>query len=105
YHYSPSTLVFSVSAPPTLLLTLFFFNHTATPEIYTLSLHDALPISATGDVSLRTADANAAQIGGRRCAQGDARRWAGAGDRRPARGADLLAKPSPVRAFGAVEPA
>src|SRR6266480_8100323 len=27
---------------PTLI---FFFNHTATPEIYTLSLHDALPIS------------------------------------------------------------
>src|SRR6516162_10948694 len=26
----------------------FFFNHTATPEIYTLSLHDALPISAAG---------------------------------------------------------
>src|SRR3712207_8311655 len=24
---------------------LFFFNHTATTEIYTLSLHDALPIS------------------------------------------------------------
>src|SRR5205823_14191532 len=24
----------------------FFFNPTATPEIYTLSLHDALPISA-----------------------------------------------------------
>src|SRR5438034_9724327 len=24
--------------------SLFFFNHTATPEIYTLSLHDALPI-------------------------------------------------------------
>src|SRR5712692_12017019 len=23
----------------------FFFNHTATTEIYTLSLHDALPIS------------------------------------------------------------
>src|SRR5438105_11205753 len=23
----------------------FFFTHTATPEIYTLSLHDALPIS------------------------------------------------------------
>src|SRR5438552_6847417 len=22
----------------------FFFNHTSTPEIYTLSLHDALPI-------------------------------------------------------------
>src|SRR5439155_22629749 len=24
---------------------LFFFNHTSTTEIYTLSLHDALPIS------------------------------------------------------------
>src|ERR1051326_9551330 len=32
---------------PVLLLTLFFFffNDTATTEIYTLSLHDALPIS------------------------------------------------------------
>src|SRR6266481_2827414 len=27
------------------LFCLFFFNDTATPEIYTLSLHDALPIS------------------------------------------------------------
>src|SRR6266404_9950345 len=27
------------------LLSSFFFNDTATPEIYTLSLHDALPIS------------------------------------------------------------
>src|SRR5258706_14275126 len=27
-----------------LLLILFFFNDTATTEIYTLSLHDALPI-------------------------------------------------------------
>src|SRR5258708_14736696 len=30
-----------------LLLRTFFFNDTATTEIYTLSLHDALPISAT----------------------------------------------------------
>src|SRR5690348_13507800 len=29
---------------PSLSLYLFFFNDTATPEIYTLSLHDALPI-------------------------------------------------------------
>src|SRR2546426_8815505 len=28
-----------------LLLSFFFFNDTATTEIYTLSLHDALPIS------------------------------------------------------------
>src|SRR5690348_18052253 len=35
-----------------LLSTLFFFNDTATTEIYTLSLHDALPISrACGDRS------------------------------------------------------
>src|ERR1044071_10495009 len=29
----------------TLFLFFFFFNDTATTEIYTLSLHDALPIS------------------------------------------------------------
>src|SRR5690349_23998427 len=28
---------------------LFFFNDTATTEIYTLSLHDALPISGAND--------------------------------------------------------
>src|SRR5437016_9688122 len=28
------------------LVLLFFFNNTSTTEIYTLSLHDALPISA-----------------------------------------------------------
>src|SRR5258708_14425417 len=28
-------------------LSFFFFNDTATTEIYTLSLHDALPISVT----------------------------------------------------------
>src|SRR5438034_10647558 len=30
---------------PILILFSFFFNDTATTEIYTLSLHDALPIS------------------------------------------------------------
>src|SRR3712207_8302431 len=30
-------------------LTSLFFNDTATTEIYTLSLHDALPISVTED--------------------------------------------------------
>src|SRR5690349_22730288 len=32
-----------------LFLLFFFFNDTATTEIYTLSLHDALPISPTID--------------------------------------------------------
>src|SRR2546428_11249541 len=35
--------------PPQALANIFFFfNDTATTEIYTLSLHDALPISAPG---------------------------------------------------------
>src|SRR5260221_4127942 len=34
----------------------FFFNDTATTEIYTLSLHDALPISAKGVVFLTLED-------------------------------------------------
>src|SRR2546422_1844769 len=40
-------------------LLFFFFNDTATTEIYTLSLHDALPISApeAGTASTRTASA------------------------------------------------
>src|SRR3712207_6866797 len=32
-----------------VILFFFFFNDTATTEIYTLSLHDALPISVRGD--------------------------------------------------------
>src|SRR5689334_24765453 len=31
-----------------IILLFFFFNDTATTEIYTLSLHDALPISDVG---------------------------------------------------------
>src|SRR2546427_10796752 len=31
-----------------LISSFFFFNDTATTEIYTLSLHDALPICVTG---------------------------------------------------------
>src|SRR5690349_23532916 len=34
---------------------LFFFPDTPTTEIYTLSLHDALPISRTGSAEARTA--------------------------------------------------
>src|SRR5256885_12717809 len=41
------------------LLLFFFFNDTATTEIYTLSLHDALPIFASG-VGLRVGDAREA---------------------------------------------
>src|SRR5437660_12618430 len=34
-------------ALPTFVVLLFFFNDPATTEIYTLSLHDALPISSS----------------------------------------------------------
>src|SRR6266704_7126761 len=37
-----------------LLLLFFFFNDTATTEIYTLSLHDALPISGSATRSSGT---------------------------------------------------
>src|SRR5207244_12634543 len=45
---SPSFALFPFSSdhsPPALYPSLFFFNDTAPTEIYTLSLHDALPIS------------------------------------------------------------
>src|SRR5947207_5837881 len=46
-----------------LSIVLFFFNDTATTEIYTLSLHDALPI-CFGDASgLRAIDTPCGRIG------------------------------------------
>src|SRR5256885_8693001 len=51
------------------VLLFFFFNDTATTEIYTLSLHDALPISA--DSRARTAAPQAACGGWRRTGHRD----------------------------------
>src|SRR2546429_6373542 len=39
-----------------LTSSFFFFNDTATTEIYTLSLHDALPISASALVTVSAMD-------------------------------------------------
>src|SRR5258708_31517645 len=47
------------SAPP-----FFFFNDTATTEIYTLSLHDALPISAAAEFRVRQHAGQKRAIGG-----------------------------------------
>src|SRR5258707_14423345 len=41
---SLSLAIHMLPSSPRLLLFVFFFNDTATTEIYTLSLHDALPI-------------------------------------------------------------
>src|SRR2546429_6438437 len=48
---------------PLLFFFFFFFNDTATTEIYTLSLHDALPISQARELVLR-------QGSGRPCLDG-----------------------------------
>src|SRR5262245_64215242 len=45
----------SVSFQPSFPLFSFFFNDAATTEIYTLSLHDALPISSSPGASTATA--------------------------------------------------
>src|SRR6266536_4464449 len=39
---------------PSYFFFFFFLNHTATTEIYTLSLHDALPISRTSNAAPRS---------------------------------------------------
>src|SRR3712207_8149062 len=48
------------------MLSFFFFNDTATTEIYTLSLHDALPIYAGGAGDQQVGDlvVRRARIGG-----------------------------------------
>src|SRR3989442_11741229 len=47
-----------------MILFFFFFNDTATTEIYTLSLHDALPISGHSRAGLRRGSARRIAGGG-----------------------------------------
>src|SRR3989337_3749305 len=58
------------ASPPCRLVSLalcFFFNDTATTEIYTLSLHDALPIFAgTSSRCVQGAPAQRAEVARRR---------------------------------------
>src|SRR2546430_11296493 len=63
-----------------LHLFFFFFNDTATTEIYTLSLHDALPISFPRGGARRTRRTGR----GRRRAS-SAARWSGSSDRKSTR--------------------
>src|SRR5438874_5442096 len=44
-----------------MYILFFFFNDPATPEIYTLSLHDALPISPREIYGLGTSGSRSAQ--------------------------------------------
>src|SRR2546427_6454186 len=58
-----------------MIFFFFFFNDTATTEIYTLSLHDALPISMTADDNSPVSDPRAqyrgaaSQVGARQTLQ------------------------------------
>src|SRR2546422_7331024 len=64
------------------MFLFFFFNDTATTEIYTLSLHDALPISAAGGVRADLRPHRALRAGVDESCHGDcvrpALRWTGA---------------------------
>src|SRR5256885_12066280 len=51
--YGPSLSYALSSTAIEVTLVFFFFNDTATTEIYTLSLHDALPISRTSGLRRR----------------------------------------------------
>src|SRR5690348_17674284 len=46
------------------MLSFFFFNDTATTEIYTLSLHDALPISESLQPAARSCRCLGMSVGG-----------------------------------------
>src|SRR2546429_9455373 len=48
------------------LFSFFFFNDTATTEIYTLSLHDALPICGRASLGWRAAGRAAGRFGAHR---------------------------------------
>src|SRR2546422_2944829 len=66
------------------MFSFFFFNDTATTEIYTLSLHDALPISAAAQPRVcvsRRRDAREARRGAREAVAVD-RSWAAGADAR-----------------------
>src|SRR2546430_13738342 len=54
-----------------MIFVFFFFNDTATTEIYTLSLHDALPISALPRVLQRPAHVQGGRAPRPRVAVGD----------------------------------
>src|SRR2546430_8788900 len=63
-YYFKFIIIFTYTIHSLLFFFFFFFNDTATTEIYTLSLHDALPIYSGG--SRPTHRANRAYSRGKR---------------------------------------
>src|SRR2546430_9176328 len=54
---------------PTIFFFFFFFNDTATTEIYTLSLHDALPICSSLVAERMRGDPGITRAGGRQLSE------------------------------------
>src|SRR2546422_1371765 len=68
------------------IFTFFFFNDTATTEIYTLSLHDALPISSRGRPCTTSTPARPHRARSRAAGRGGGRPLRGSGrDRKSTR--------------------
>src|SRR3712207_7982442 len=65
------------------MIFFFFFNDTATTEIYTLSLHDALPISPTSSARSTPRSSPSSTPAPTRCSS----RWSG-----PSRGASCRSR-------------
>src|SRR3989449_8233423 len=79
--------------------TLFFFNDTATTEIYTLSLHDALPISCGARPPRRTRH-EATGAGPPRQRRWQRRRGGPGGGRGPTEGRDRVHRAKPQEGRG-----
>src|SRR5205809_7597818 len=73
-HHQPITHIHYALHLPFSYFFFFFFNHTPTTEIYTLSLHDALPICAAQHVRQAQVRVKAERHRHRRLVPGDERR-------------------------------
>src|SRR2546426_12780027 len=62
-HFYLTMSVFFVSVCRSLYILFFFFNDTATTEIYTLSLHDALPICSRNPGAVETTPSTRGSLG------------------------------------------
>src|SRR2546422_910698 len=63
-HHPPSVSLTILISRSVVIFFFFFFNDTATTEIYTLSLHDALPISVEDPAHVTLGNSHFGVIGG-----------------------------------------
>src|SRR5690349_19695705 len=82
---SSITLMYRSSLTTSSCIRFFFFNDPATTEIYTLSLHDALPISPVRPHGAHEHDRVDRVVRGRRAREGHVARAGDVGDRKSTR--------------------